>query len=348
MPSVTIDAGVLAVPSAEATSAQVTEYVETLLDWQRLLNERWIPIHMSERAAEALVEDDLYPLYDHLEQLFAAHGVVEYTANDVVQITNSLLQLTPTFEDVFELTDVLAEKFTTHPDLLLSAKVPPGLAADLERCLILTAVLTNCCEKFTTEHFLIVKPRSGVTKVHVEAVVTYLEHSRDDVGDVPTPPEYFRSQLALSKNFRELLSRLDEVAVWKAAETEDDAKQAVQLAVYKARIEEGLEPEWEDLPEFTFNRKFRESAEEYFKTNLPGQVGLALRAMANALNGSELGNPHELRTGKSPGKPQRTRNGDTAWRRTVHSGDRLHYWVCEDGTIEFGSIGHHENFDIPY
>ncbi len=348
MPSVTIDAGVLAVPSTKATAAQVTEYVETLLDWQRLLNERWIPIHMSMRAAEALVEDGLYPLYDHLQQLFATHGVVEYTANDIVQITNSLLQLTPTFEDVFELTDVLAEKFTTDPNLLLSAEVPPGLAADLERCLILTAVLENCCETFDTEHFLIVRPRSGVSKVQVEAVVQYLEHSRDDVGGVPTPPEYFRAQLAISQNFRELLSSINEEAVWEAAKTDDDKKKAVQLAVYKARINARLESEWEDLPEFTFNKMFLEIAEKYFKARPSNYVHQALEAMADALNDSPVGEPHELRIGGQPENPPRTRNRDIAWRRRVLGGERLHYWKCEDGTIEFGSIGPHENYDIPY
>ncbi len=349
MPSVTIDAGVIAAPSAEATTAQVTEYVETLLDWQRLLNEEWVPIHMSERAAEALVGDGLYPLYNHLQQLFAAHGIVEYTANDVVQITNSLLQHTPTFEDVFELTDVLTEEFTTNPELLLATEVPPSLAADLERCLILTAVLSDCCEKFTTQHFLIVKPRSGVKEVEVEAVVKYLEHSRDDVGGVPTPPEYFRAQLTLSQSFRELLSMVDEVAVWEAAETDDDAKKAVQLAVYKARIERNLEPEWEDLPEFSFNKKFFELAEKCFaSSSTRGLIARALRAMTRTLDGHNLERVHELRTGFGGGDPQRTRNGDKAWRRDIDYEYHLHYWACEDGTVEFASIGPHNNFDIPH
>ena len=348
MPSVTIDAGVLAAPSEEATPAQVTEYVETLLDWQRLLDERWISIHMSERANEALDDDGLYPLHDHLQRLFAAHGIVEFTVNDVVQVAHSLLQLTPTFEDVFLLKDVLAQKFTTAPDLLLATDVPPHLAADLERCIILTSVLRNYCEDFTTEHFLIVRPHSGVGEVQVEAVVEYLEHSRDDVEGIPAPPEYFRAQLSLSQSFRELLSAIDEVAVWESAETDDDAKRAVKLAVYKARIEEGLEPAWEDIPDFTFNKEFVESANKVFAANPRGLIGSSLRAMAETLDGRRLEDAHWLRTGSGGGNSQRTRGGDKAWRRDVTYEYHLHYWVREDGTIEFGSVGVHDDFDIPY
>lgn len=348
MPSVTIDAGVLAVPSAEATPAQLTEYVETLLDWQRLLDERWIPIHMSERAAEALSDDGLYPLRDQLQRLFAAHGIVEYTVNDVLQVAYSLLQLTPTFEDVFSLKDVLAQKFTTDPDLLLATDVPPHLAADLERCIILTSVLRNCCEKFTTEHFLIVRPHSGVSEIQVEAVVEYLEHSRDDVEGIPAPPEYFRAQLSLSQNFRELLSAIDEVAVWEAAETDDDAKRAVKLAVYKARIEEGLEPAWEDIPDFTFNKKFVESANKCFAANAHSLIAKVLEVMADTLDDRKLSLTHPLRTGPGGDDPPRTRNGDTAMRKDVNYQYHLHYWLCEDGTIEFGSVVVHNDFTIPY
>lgn len=246
------------------------------------------------------------------------------------------------------MTDVLAEKFTTDPDLLLATSVPPGLAADLERCIILTSVLRNCCEKFTTEHFLIVRPHSGVSEIQVEAVVEYLEHSRDDVEGVPTPPEYFRAQLSLSRNFRELLSAIDEVAVWEAAETDEDAKRAVKLAVYKARIEEGLEPAWEDIPDFAFNKEFVESANKCFAANARGLIAKVLRAMADTLDGRKPSLTHDLRTGLGGGNPQLTRNGARAWRRDVTYEYHLHYWVCEDGTVEFGSVVVHNDFTIPY
>ena len=54
MPSVTIDAGVLAAPPEHGSADDAHRYVETLLDWSKLLDEPWVAIYMSERASEAL------------------------------------------------------------------------------------------------------------------------------------------------------------------------------------------------------------------------------------------------------------------------------------------------------
>lgn len=62
MPSVTIDAGVLAVPHVDCAKDDAFQYVDTLLDWSRLLDEPWVAIYMSERASEALVDEGLFPL----------------------------------------------------------------------------------------------------------------------------------------------------------------------------------------------------------------------------------------------------------------------------------------------
>jgi hypothetical protein len=110
MPSVTIDAGVLAAPTSNAEKELVHQYfrrkfwhypppklpsefptevlalptaktsvgnVETLLDWKRLLDEPLVDIYMSEFAAEVLVDDGLYPLRPALESLFKQCGIVE-------------------------------------------------------------------------------------------------------------------------------------------------------------------------------------------------------------------------------------------------------------------------------
>ena len=345
MPSVTIDAGVLAAPPVEATSDQVLGYIETLLDWRQLLDEQWIPIYMSERAPEVLFADGLYPLYESLEHLFATRGIVEYAVNDIVIVVNALLQLTPSFEDYFELTDALATGFVTDPDLL-DIRLPVNLAAGLERCVLLTAVLT-CCVRSPADHVLIVRPWGGTTDVQVEAVIDYLEHSRDDVENLPTPPEYLRAHVATARNFRELMTIIDEVAVWQAAESDDAAKRAVQLAVYRSRLERGLDPDWETLPHFTLGRMFVETAQNWLKSQPGSSLDKLLKVMAATIDGLPEGDPHPLRTGEGGDNPQRTRNGDRAMRRQVVGQYRLHYWECEDGKIEFGSVGIHDIFTIP-
>ena len=60
LPSVTIDAGVLAVPHVDCAKDDAFQYVDRLLDWSQLLDEPWVAIYMSERASEALIDEELF------------------------------------------------------------------------------------------------------------------------------------------------------------------------------------------------------------------------------------------------------------------------------------------------
>lgn len=301
---------------------------------------------MSERAAEALLEDGLYPLRGALDRLFAKRGIVEFAANDIARVADALLQTTPSFEEAFGLTDVLVSDLETEPDLLLES-APPRLASDLERCLVLAAVLrTHCCGP-VADHALILEPRLEATEVRVEAVVEHLEHCRDDVGDVPLKPERFRGTVAVRRSFRELVSDADELAVWRAADTEDAAAKAVQISVYKRRLQQGLEPNWEEVPSFTFGRSFRASVTRWSGATSPSLLRRVLRAVAETIDQTNLAATHALRSGAGGNNPQRTRNGDKAWRRDIDREHHLHYWERTNGTVEFASIGPHDDFSIP-
>ena len=347
MPSVTIDAGVLAAPLVDATEDRVFEYVETLTDWQRLLEEPWVTVHMSERAAEALLEDGLYPLRGVLDRLFAERGIVEFAANDIARVADALLQTTPSFEETFGLTDVLVSDLSTEPDLLL-AHSPPHVASDLERCLVLTAVLTAHCGWPASDHALILEPQLGVTAVQVEAVIEHLEHCRDDIGGVPLKPERLRATVAVHRTFRDLVSDTDESTVWRAAHTDDTAAKAVRISVYKRRVQNGQDPDWEEVPSFSFGDHFRASVTKWSGATSPNLVGRVLRAMAETIDRTNLADTHVLRTGAGGNSPQRTRNGDKAWRRDIDREHHLHYWESANGVVEFASIGPHNDFSIPY
>ena len=192
MPSVTIDAGVLAAPPEHGSADDAHRYIETLLDWRKLLDESWVAIYMSGGASEALFADGLYPLRDNLKKLFAANGIVEYDVNTVARVVDTLLQLTPSFETYFRVRDVLVEKLSTEPDILqLSAG--KELRSDLARCLVLIAILRLHCRDSIRDHSLILRhaPRQVV---NVRAIIHEIDHYRDDLSALPTHPEMFEGK----------------------------------------------------------------------------------------------------------------------------------------------------------
>lgn len=345
MPSLTIDAGVLAAPPPDVDRDVILEYVETLLDWRRLLEEPWVAIYMSERTAEVLDADGLYPLRIALRELFKSCGVIEYDVNTVALVAENLLSLTPHFETDFKIQDVLFETASTDPDLL-SIATYENMASELARCVVLFALLREHCRNPIVDHALVVRPWQGHTMVQVRAIIHDLEHERNDVEAIPEPPDFFEGYVWVCQSFRELVSGIDEATVWQAAHDEEGLMIAVHLALYKSRLERGLEPEWGESRPFWFGRQFTGQAQRCCQDNAASLINRTLRAMVETIDQLRREDIHALRESDSGGAQQRMRGEDKAWRRDIDREYHLHYWELSNG-VEFGWMGSHNDFSLP-
>jgi hypothetical protein len=346
MPSVTIDTCVLAAPLQSVSHDDIIEYVETLLDWKKLLGEPWVAIYMSEHAAEAMIDEGVYPLRAELKRLFQAKGIEEYDYNTVGILTEELLKKTPYFETYFRIQDVLSEEVSTLPDLL-SIHTGQELASELARCVVMMAILHSSCRQPLLDHNLIVKPWQGSTVVQVKALIHDIDTTRDDLLALPVPPEFFSGEILTCQNFRELVLNLDEAAIWKAADNEIGLELATKITVYKSRLERAVEPDWDSIHGFRFGCEFYQRMRACEQGGSPGLVDRTLRSLAETIDKQKMRDVHEKRTGMGGGDPQETRGQDKAWRRDIDREYHLHYWECADGTIEFASVGPHNMFEIP-
>jgi len=344
--SVTIDASVLAVPQLVEVAEEAYSYIETLLDWSRFLDEPWVSTYMSERASEALFEDGLYPFRDKLTRLFSDNGVVEYDVNTVATIVDRLLQLTPSFETYFSIRDVLTEKLTTEPDILRLCS-GTSLRSDLARCVVLIAILRQHCQEPILGHSLILR-HSPEKTVRVRVQIHMLEHQRDDLGALPVEPEYFEGDVLVCDDFKGLIQCLDEAAILLTATDDVGVYTAIQIAIYKARMANETNPEWDNVPAYRIGHSFRTSL---LKCHMTQQLASKqLRAIVETLEQTNMSKTHALRVGPGGGAPQRVRERDQAkaWRRDVDREHHLHYWTCIDGAIEIASVSFpHDDFTIP-
>jgi hypothetical protein len=346
MPSVTIDAGVLASPPECGTVDDAHRYVETLLDWSKLLEEPWVAIFMSERASEALFEDGLFPFRDQLKRLFAANRIVEYDVNTIAKVVDRLLQLTPSFETYFSVRDVLTEELTIEPDILRLCS-GTRLQSDLARCVVLIAILRQHCQESGRDHSLIVRCAPGRT-VRVRALVYMLEHQRDDFGRIPVPPEYFEGDVLVCDDFRGLIECLDEASILLKATDDVGVGTAIRIAFYKSRLACGRAAEWDDIPAYRLGHAFLPVLQGIHPTQQVAER--VLRSIVETLEQTNMAATHELRTGPGGNDPQRSRVCDQAkaWRRDIDREYHLHYWSCEDGLVEIASVNFpHGDFTIP-
>lgn len=343
--SVTIDAGVLAVPPVDCTKADVFQYVDTLIDWSKLLDERWIAIRMSERASESLVADGLYPLREQLRELFNTHGIVECDVNTVAKIADRLLKITPAFETHYCVKDVLSEQLKTDPDVIRLTTYS-GLQSDLARCIILIAILRKyCSQPLGGQSLILRKAPERITQVRAQIQV--LEHSRNDIPALPCPPEFFEGDVMICDDFCGLIDCLDEETILVGASDDLGVDLAIRIAMFKDAISKGEAPDWSNAIILNIGAEFRELCQQCCAdqgVSLPPKI---LRSIVETIKNQNLSAVHALRTGTGGNAPQKMRGSDKAQRRDIDREFRLHYWECGNGTIEVASVVHHNDFSIP-
>lgn len=346
--TITIDVGLLAVPPVEGSAVDVHGYVERILDWAKLLNEPWIALCMSENASVALSTDELYPVRDHLRQLFTHHGIQEYDVNTVAVVINRLLQHTPSFETYYRVRDALSEDFSTRPDIMQFC-TGQGLQTDLARCILLLAILRRHCQEDILQNALILKHCPERT-IHVRAKIHEIEHERDDLlSYAPRAPEYFEGDVLACDDFRGLISCIDEVAVLTGASDVDGVDIAIRIRLYKSRLGRYEEPDWDNIGGMIIGRHFEGAIRRCCMDSDPGFPDRVLRAICEAIDRQNLRSVHDLRTGIGGNDPQRRRSSDNAkaWRRDIDQEYHLHYWERSDGSIELATVGVHNDFSIP-
>ena len=345
LPSITIDAGVLAVPHSTCAIDDAFQYVDTLLDWSILLDEPWVAIYMSERAPEALFADSLYPLREQLKELFNTHGIVEYSVNDIAKIADRLLAITPSFETFFRVKDVLSEHLETYPDVI-RLTTHGGLQSDLARCITLIAILRKHCSQPLGGHSLILR-KAPKQLIQVRAQIHDLEHERDDLLALPCPPEFFEGDVLACDNFQGLIECLDESSILIGATDDFGVELSLRIALFKYALVEGEAPDWGSVFLPSIGTEFRETCQRCCTDqgdSLPHKI---LRASVETIRGQNLPAVHALRTGSGGDDPQRLRGSDKAQRRDIDREFHFHYWDCANGTVELASVVYHNDFSIP-
>ena len=300
---------------------------------------------MSERAPEVLDKDGLYPLRKHLKKLFNEHGIVEYDVNTVARIADQLLRITPFFETYYRVKDVLSDQLETDPDVIRLTTYN-GLQSDLARCILLIAILRKHCSQPPGGHSLILR-EAPTQVIHVSAQIHDLEHERNDIPTLPSPPEFFEGDVLACDDFQGLVECLDETAILVGASDNQGVELAIRIALFKDAIAQGEDPDWSTALNSRIGSDFRESCQRCCADRgnaLPRKI---LRSIVDTIRGRNFPAIHALRIGQGANDPQRMRDSDKAQRRDIDREFHLHYWDCADGVIELASVVYHNDFSIP-
>lgn len=346
MLSVTIDTAVFAPPPPGSPKEAVYSFVATLLEWREARESGRTKVYTSRYAADVLMNEKLYPLRPHLRALLKEAGVFEYDANTIAVVAETLLN-SEKVEDALRISDVLVDGLTIEPDVFCS-HTPAALRAEAERCAVLLSLAGQYCDESVTRHHAIAIRAKNVSEaIRVRGLLQDIEHDRDDLGSLPMAPDSFEGSTLVCSSLHHFLVRVDAAEVLRCATKAGQAHAAITVAWYQRQAATGMPPNWAELPAFRVGAEFVTSLEAHRVAGNPGLAERILRAAIETICHEELGDTHWLRIGRGSNDRQRKRGGDAAWRRDIDYEYHLHYWECEDGTVEFASVVVHNDFSIP-
>ena len=140
---------------------------------------------------------------------------------------------------------------------------------------------------------------------------------------------------------------MDESAILLSSVDDVGLEIAIRIALYKSRLNQGKEPDWDDVSGLRIGQKLHETLKEPCTNQASSFPARVLRAITETLDEVNVAAVHALRIGSGGGNPQRMRDADKAMRRDIDHEFHLHYWQCDDGSVEIASVVTHNDFSIP-
>jgi len=346
MLNATFEPRLFAPPFDTPTSAVVHNYVSSLLHWTSVQGSSHVCIFVTRGTTNALILSNLYPLRPWLQNLLLQTAVVEYDANTVARLAETLLERSSELEYVTGVNDLLIESLQMDPDVF-SAEGSKELRAESEKAAVILAILRTCAsDPSSAGFFLVVSSECPARLLSVCCSLPLVEHSRSDLGGLPAPPEFFRGGAALGHTLNDCVLALDEVKIWMTAACSQDLVTAIKVAICKSRDSRTMAADWEALPHFRLNAGLFASATACGAISNSSLAKSTLRSIVETIENLKLADTHPIRCGMGPNEPDKTRGADRAMRRDINRQFHLHYWHCPDDAKEIACVVPHNDLYI--
>jgi hypothetical protein len=344
MASITLDPRLLAPPETSASAETFRAYVERLLEWSAFAKEKGSTVTISRDAQERLMEDQAFPLAVELKECLKSKGVFEYDLKTLRDFCEGFFRYEPCFQDLIEVNEILHDNNVFSPSFPHTALLPKT-SMEAEKNFVALAILDHCGCDTSKVGFALQSP-CAAQQVSATFELHDIEHTRKDLDVLGTLPKYVSGNVTVCSSLEDFATNCDGGVLFQNA---DDQRLplCIKLALYRSRLERGLDPDWTELPDIRIGTEFRKQAQRVgqLKTGLPSNI---LNTIVDVYEGLNERQTHAIRTGSGGGDPQKKSGAFAAWRQDVASDVHLHYWKGTDGLIELSWVAHpHDDLYIP-
>ncbi len=353
MPHVAIDPYLLCLPSPCHSVAQLDHFVGGLLSWSESLRKGDIKILVSDSCKAALVDEGRYPYQHQLRSLLRTFQVEFADHETICKVAQSLLDHSPSLEETCGIGGILfdQDKTTVQPEFFVT-RLGPRTASALKESL----VTLGCWQGFRGAD-----PEGCVIASKGEP------DCQEDCGDMLVLAEVLEIEgpciagsvqpvfpLRLSESFQvfysheAILKQLGSLHLWGRAESEEAAKDAIDVRV-RELLDAGA-GEAGEVVRYTLGRSFLISARRWGFGSRGDWATNLINSCARILIGRPRNPIRAFRSDDRPTVVQLSReDGAIAYRThlTKHgAGFRLMFWRCTDGSVEFANVGDKDELEI--
>lgn len=329
-----IDPYILAVEKELISKEQLEEFIENLLDWNKLIDLNWGEVYKPIESFELLFKHNLYPLVDKVKELIDKFNIDYIQPEEIDKIINAILTKLPSIEESFNINDLL---FT---DDIIDLKInrQEDFLYLLKKIAIIIQLDCIINHKEASKQIILSKELK-TNQLTFNTVITLIESNHKI-----TTPYNINVNISNAENFNSFCSISNPLNIWKYGHSSFCSKMALNIKLFQSTNNTKY-LDYNNKSSFRFLDSFHNSVVNLGFKNEFKKIEMLLRTLTEDILQINMNSTHELRKSKSGNSDQKTCGDYSAWRRDIDYEYHLHYWKKGD-FIVFADVVNHNNFKI--
>lgn len=349
-----LDPAILCLPNPCSSGEQLEAFVESLLGWSGLFNQKGAVVLISDATRIALHDDGEYPHRHRLAVLLKEHEIQIADEETIAKLTDGLLKRMPSFEEYFEIDAILFDEHTTDisPDFFrdrLKAKCKYALTEIL--VVIAIAELFRPTGSSTSPGLISAINEKEQTlspsEVIIESELHDISFQNDSVNSLKELPYKVDARIPVYFSHTDYMNRLGICTVWNNAADNESAIAAINLCIENLLYTCALQNKPKS---YELGPHFLKSVRDWGVATRSDYSMVLIETISRIILGIPKSQLNEFRINKKSTAEQRSReDGAKAFRTHLTkkgAGLRLMFWEKANGAIEFANVGDKDELHI--
>jgi len=351
-PDIVVDPYLVFLPHHCESLEQLEAFVENLLGWADLLNRGDVNVHFPSACLDGLVGSGQYPYGHELKRMTSRFGATHLSEDLVCRVAQRVLDRTPTLEERCSINIVVFDHKTyrVEPGIYVS-RLAEQIGWGLKHGLAVIACYQH--HNGSRTGFLLASAKSDPLEafkdeeVRISAHVEEIDSPADADDWVKVLPVQVEESMPVAFSRDSILEQLGHLRLWGDAESEQDARDAIDTRV-KELLATGTGNR-ERVKEYRLGAEFLASARANAFASRSDLAGNLIDSCARIVIDVPKHELKPFRVSEYSDEQLMRADGARAWRtHLTHAGPafRLMLWTLPGGSVEFANVGPKNQLEI--